>query len=296
MERFSMTTDGALFTPIMREKRPAKILLTGPAGSGKTRTAMEMMRAFASKVAVAQTEPSAELYAELIDDVEFRSYQMDKLTSSRWIEVMEGAVKEGFDGIILDSLSDEWRSTLQMVDSTMTKDGRQDSRAGWRAVRPEHDAMFQTIIRLPIHVIATCRAKMQYDWESNQKRALGYEPQQDNDLPYFFDMVIDMQEQTGTVSKVRGYTDAIGLTEHYPGREFIMPFAQWLKDGAEPTIGESALQRLRAEFPAMEDEKIRAAVRAAGVTKRADIYRPGWYEKAVIELTKPQQSEGENGT
>jgi hypothetical protein len=255
------------------------------------------MTALATNIAAAQTEPSIELYKDTLPDtVRLQSFTMDRLDSTRWIEVMQAAVDEGYAGIILDSLSDEWKATLHQVDQTYTRDGRQDSRAGWRAVRPDHEGMFSFLQRLPIHVIATCRSKMQYDWESNRKRALGYEPTQDADLPYFFDCVIDMDEQTATISKVRGF-DATGMQQHKPGPEWFSGYAKWLTSGEPPTTGDFAVLRLRREFPMLDYEvSIRDAIREAGVEKVADLKQPGWYErayaicKAQVETTSAGQS------
>jgi hypothetical protein len=269
-----------IFQPITRERRPAKILLTGAAGAGKTRTAMEFARAFGTTWAVAQTEPSAELYKGMVPGVDFRAFQMDKLTPQRWIEVMEQAAAANYDGIILDSISDEWHATLQVVDSTLTSSGSTDGRQGWRVARPPHNAFFLALQRLPIHVIATCKSKMEYDWSQKNVRQIGLEPIQDNDLPYYFDMVVDMAEQTARVTKVRGFSAAVGLSQHEPTYEFIEGFAEWLKEGDEPVVGEGALQRLRTGFPDRTEDEIRAAVRQAGVNTRGDLFRKGWFEKA----------------
>ena len=280
-----------LFQQIRRERRPAKILVTGPAGSGKTRTAMDLVAAFADKVAVAQTEPSAELYVDQVPNVQFRSFVMDRLVSARWIEVMQNAAESNYGAMILDSISDEWSATLAVVDAQMTKDGRQDSRAGWRVARPDHNAMLTAITRLPIHVIATCRSKMVYDWSSQDKRMLGYEPIQDNDIAYFFDAVIEMSEQTGTIVKCRGF-DATGMSAYKPNAEWIRPYADWLAEGQQPTVGSFAMLRLRHDFPQLSETQIREAVRAAGVTKDS-FHNYGWYaevEQACQELASGAKS------
>jgi len=273
-----------IFQPITRERRPAKILITGGAGSGKTRTAMEFAKAFGNTFAVAQTEPSVELYKGMIPGVEFRAYLMDRMTPQRWIEVMESAAESNYDGIIIDSLSDEWKATLQVVDSVETQSGSKDGRGGWRKARPDHERFFQELQRCPIHVIATCRSKMTYDWSSKNVQQIGMEPIQDDNLPYYFDMVINMQDQTATVTKVRGFSAAVGLSQHEPTYEFIEGFATWLKEGDEPVVGEGAMQRLRSNFPNASEEQIREAMRTAGVVKRSDLYKVGWYDRAEAIL------------
>jgi len=278
----------SLFKPMSREKRSAKVLITGPAGAGKTHTALNLMTAFTDNIAVAMTEPSAELYLDRLPaDVRVEGFTMDRMDSERWSDAMNDAVDSGFGGIIMDSLSDEWRSTLNRVDSTMTRDGRQDNRAGWREIRPVHEGFAQAIQRCPIHVIATCRSKMSWDWEGSKKRALGYEPVQDNEITYWFDMVLDMDQRTATVEKVRGFSGAIGLSQHEPTAEFIRPFADWLTSGSDPTIGEPAMLRLRREYPNVDYQEIRRLVRdIGGVRSKQGLYVPGWFDLVKKELDK----------
>jgi hypothetical protein len=241
---------------------------------------MVFAEAFGKKFAVAQSEPSVELYKELIPGVEFRAFLMDRMTPKRWVEVIDAAVEAGYDGLIIDSLSDEWKATLQVVDSHETSTGSKDGRAGWRAARPDHEAFLMHLQRCPIHVIATCRSKMEYDWSQKKVQPLGLSPIQDDNLPYFFDLVVNMQDQMATVTKVRGFSDAVGLSQQDPTVEFIEGFAAWLKEGDEPEVGEGALQRLRAEFPDKSPEEVREAVKQAGVTMRSHLYKVGWYPKA----------------
>jgi hypothetical protein len=45
-------------------------------------------------------------------------------------------------------------------------------------------------------------------------------------------------------------------------------------------VGEGALQLLRGECPEKSEDDIRAAVRAAGVNTRGDLFKLGWLPKA----------------
>jgi AAA domain len=275
-----------IFRPAARERRPAKILVTGPSGSGKTLTSMLVMTAFAKKVAVIQSEPSAETYVPRMPrDVQFDSLLLDRLEPERWTEAMLAAAEQDYEGVILDSLSDEWRATLAAVDATLNSRGSTDNREGWRVNRPRHEAMALTLMRLPIHVIATVRSRQTIDWSSGKPKSM--EPVQDNDLVYWFDLAFDMDaEHVAKVIKVRGFEALDGVREHKPTADFLAGYAEWLAAGAEPTTGELAVRRLEEMFPDLGPEVVRQAIRDAGVTTIARLHQPGWFEQARTALTE----------
>jgi hypothetical protein len=149
--------------------------------------------------------------------------------------------------------------------------------------------MALTLMRLPIHVIATVRSRQTIDWSSG--RPQGMSPVQDNDLVYWFDLAFDMDaDHVAKVIKVRGFETLDGVREHKPTADFLAGYAEWLAAGAEPTVGELAVKRLEEMYPDLGPDVVRQTIRDAGVTTLARLHQPGWFEQARAALdTRKQQ-------
>jgi hypothetical protein len=101
------------FAKATRKKCKMKLSLQGPSGSGKTYSALLLAKGITgnlSKVAVIDTENgSSNLYAKL------GAYSVLNLeapfTPEKYIEAIKCAKEQGFECVIIDSLSHEWFGT-----------------------------------------------------------------------------------------------------------------------------------------------------------------------------------------
>ena len=80
-----------------------RLALIGPAGSGKTYSALEIAKHMGGKVAVLDTEHgSASKYADLFD---FDVFAPDSFSPTVYMDTIAVAEQAGYDILILDSLS-----------------------------------------------------------------------------------------------------------------------------------------------------------------------------------------------
>jgi hypothetical protein len=146
------------------ERRQAKIKmgLQGPAGSGKTMSALLLafgMTGDWSKVAVIDTENnSADLYAHLGN---FHVLPLAQpFSPERYIEAIDVCEKANIEVVIIDSISHEWEGTGGVLDIHGAMIG--NSFTNWAKVTPRHNAFVQKILQTPCHIIATIRSKQDY--------------------------------------------------------------------------------------------------------------------------------------
>ena len=235
----------AFFKPASRKKVRGRIAFDGPAGSGKTFTALRLAHALGRKIAVINTESGAvEKYLGLNPDgIPWQfdvGYLQDNSPTSYTAAILEAA-RAGYEVLIVDSLSHAWVGSggaLELVD----KKGGAKFSSGWRDVTPMHNRMIEAILGSPCHLIATLRTKTEYvveeyiDNNGHKKsapRRVGMAPIQRAGMEYEFDLVADMDlTNTLTVGKTR-CPAMRGQVSVMPGADFFAPLVEWLNEGSE---------------------------------------------------------------
>ncbi len=219
-------------------KRNAKLRLSiqGPSGSGKTYTALSIATNLnAGKVAVVDTEHgSASKYADLFDfDVmELKApYHPDN-----YVNAIAEAAKAGYGVVVLDSLTHAWKGEggiLELVTEIAKRKYGGNSYAAWNDATPIQKRLIESIVGSSIHVIATMRSKMEYVQEKDERgkssiRKVGMAPEQRDDMPYEFDVVLDMNtDNEAIVSKTR-CPELTGKLIAKPGKQVAETLAKWL--------------------------------------------------------------------
>lgn len=229
-----------LFKQAVRQVAKLRLALSGPSGSGKTYSALLIASGIVpmEKVAVIDTENgSANLYANL------GMYSVLTLhppyTPKKYIEAIRAAEQEGFELVIIDSLSHAWNGEgglLEQKDKATDAKYKGNGWAAWREVTPEYNKLIETMLNSPCHIIATMRAKTEYmqDDSSGRKRIVkvGAAPIQRDGIEYEFTVVFDLSiDHVATVNKDR--------TRLFDGQYFVptpdvgKTLKQWL-DAGEP--------------------------------------------------------------
>jgi hypothetical protein len=228
------------------EKRQAKLRMTidGPAGSGKTYTALRFAHAISArlggKIAVIDTERgSASKYVgESPDGIpwQFDVLELTQFSPERYTEAVLAAGRLGYSVLIIDSLSHAWEGVggaLEIKDR-IAGSSNENFFTAWRHVTPLHNRMVDTILQAPMHVITTMRSRTEYVPElTNGKitgiRRVGLAPVQRPGMEYEFDIVCDMDwAHIMTVAKSRCPLVADMQIEK-PGPEFINIVLDWLE-------------------------------------------------------------------
>jgi nucleoside-triphosphatase THEP1 len=245
--------------------------LIGPAGSGKTMTALRVAHGLGGRVAVIDTERgSASLYSGErgmdFDVLELESYEAEK-----FIQAIAQAEAAGYDVLIIDSLSHAWAGKggiLEFVDKAAKRSGG-GSFSGWRDATPLHNQLVDAILGAKLHIICTLRSKVEHVIEQvngrTQVRKVGLQPVQRDGLEYEFTVVGDVtQDHELIVTKTR----AAWLKDQIireAGEDLGRQLAAWLGDGLPSPV-------VSAPTPAR-------TVVATGGTGGGQPVRKGWLER-----------------
>lgn len=176
-----------------------KALITGPSGSGKTLGSLKLAEALdLGRIAVLDSENDrASYYA---DQVEFDVLSLPDPEPRTYLAAMEAAVTEGYDVVILDSLSHAWQNVLDRKSKyDQGKADKANPYVSWGIFGAEWDKFIRGILDLNAHVIATARSKQDYEQtEVNGKKKvikLGMAPQVREGTDYEFALHLDLNEQ-----------------------------------------------------------------------------------------------------
>jgi len=212
--------------------------LIGPAGSGKTYTALRIAAGLGGKIAVIDTERgSASLYAGErgidFDVIELGTYEVE-----HFIDAIKAAAEGGYATVVIDSLSHAWAGKggiLEFVDNAGKRSQGGGNFGAWRDATPRHNRLVDAILGAPLHVICTLRSKVEYVVENvggrNQVRKVGLQPVQRDGLEYEFTVVGDVtQEHDLIVTKTRAafLKDAV-IRE--AGEDLGRQLSGWLSSG-----------------------------------------------------------------
>jgi len=220
-----------------RKKSRLRLAIAGPAGSGKTYSALLIAFGIGGKVAMIDTERgSGELYAHLGE------YDVCEITSpftpEKYIDAIHEAERAGYGVIIIDSLSHAWAGEGGLLDiHGHIADRSGNSWAAWRKVTPKHNQLVETMLQSPCHIIATMRSKMEYVQVSENGKTtikkVGMNPIQRDGMEYEFTLFLDLdQEHIATATKDR--TSLFDGKFFKPSTETGKALIEWLEHGRAP--------------------------------------------------------------
>lgn len=231
------------FADAERKDLKLRMSLDGPAGSGKTYTALRLgfgMKGFGAgtSIGVINTEGQAVLkYKGLAPDGipwQFKICTLTEFSPSAYTAAIKKAESIGIDILIIDSLSHAWAGkggALDLVDRQSTG----NSFTAWKTVTPIHNDMFEAIANSTAHIIATMRSKPEYVLEEDARgkkvpKRVGMAPIQRAGVEYEFD-VYGSLDLTHSLSIEKTRCPALdGLVVVKPGADFVEPLVRWLSD------------------------------------------------------------------
>lgn len=232
-----------MFKQATRQQSKLRMTLDGPAGSGKTYTALrfahELQRMSGGKIALIDTERgSASKYVGEHPDGypwEFDVLELTNFSPERYTEGILAAGRAGYGVLVIDSLSHAWEGVGGALDMKM-KAG--DAWRDWRHVTPVHNRMVDAILQSPCHVITSMRSRMEYVQDTDDKgritiRKVGLAPVQRPGMEFEFDLVCDIDwAHILTVSKSR-CSAVVDMVIDKPGPEFMRLVIDWLQSGTK---------------------------------------------------------------
>jgi hypothetical protein len=229
-----------MFRTATKTQSKLRMTIDGPAGSGKTYTALRFAHALANggKIAFIDTERgSASKYVgEAPDGIpwQFDVLELFQFSPEKYTEAINAAGRHGYSVLVIDSLSHAWEGAGGALEM---KQRLGEAWSAWRHVTPVHTRMIDAILQSPCHVITTMRSRMEYVQETDDKgrivvRKVGMAPVQRPGTEYEFDLVCDIDwAHIMNVSKSRCSAVADMIVER-PGPEFLRPVIEWLNAGS----------------------------------------------------------------
>ncbi len=242
-----------MFAKATKKQLKARIALIGPAGSGKSYTAMRLAYALAgpeAKVAAIDTEHRSlsKYVGEQPDGKpwEFDVLELESFSADNYIAGIHAAEDAGYNVLVIDSLSHAWAGKdgmLEYVDQTAKKlaiksGGRENNFAAWREATPKHNELVETMLASKLHLIVTMRVKMEYIQEKDERtgktaiRKIGLQPVQRDGLEYEFDVIADMDTGNNLVVSKTRCSSLTGKIFVKPGPDMAQAMLQWLSSGA----------------------------------------------------------------
>ena len=222
------------FHRAQRKKAKLRLGIAGPAGSGKTFSALQMAFGLGGPVAMIDTERgSGELYCHLGE------YDVCTLeapfTPEKYVEAIRSAEAAGYGVIIIDSLTHAWAGTGGVLDiHGYAADKSGNSWTAWRQVTPRHNELVDALLQSKCHIIATLRSKMEHiQTTENGKtvvKKVGMNPIQRDGMEYEMTVFMDIDlSHLASASK-----DRTGLFDGQvfkPNREMGRKLLAWLESG-----------------------------------------------------------------
>lgn len=179
-----------------RKRVKLKIAITGPSGSGKTYSALELATGLGQKIALIDTEnDSASLYS---DRFVFDTLVIDPpYTIQKYVEAIKAAQEEGYEVLVIDSISHAWAGDGGLLAKKEALDARGGNNfANWAGISKEQEAFKGTLLNADIHLICTMRSKQEYaqieDGGKKRIQKLGLAPIQRDGMEYEFTTVFDV--------------------------------------------------------------------------------------------------------
>jgi len=192
-----------------RKRGKLRLAIAGPAGSGKTYSALLIAFGIGGRVAFIDTERgSGELYDHL---GEYDACTLEApFEPKKYVTAIKAAEEAGYNTIIIDSLTHAWAGTGGLMDRHgMIADKSGNSWAAWRMVTPQHNELVDALLQSSCHIIATMCSKMEYTQveEGGKKsvKKLGMSPIQRDGMEYEFTVFMDI-DQNHTASSTKDRT------------------------------------------------------------------------------------------
>lgn len=278
-----------------RQKAKIRLGLSGPAGSGKTFTALLIASGMTDwdKIALIDTENgSGDLYAHL---GEYSVLPISApYTPEKYIQAIKECEGAGMEVIIIDSITHEWNGKggcLDIHDAETQKMKIPNSFTSWAKVTPRHQAFIDSILESPCHIITTVRSKTDYVLTEKNGRQV---PQKvgmaavtrdgfEYELTLSFEMDIDHKAFTSK--------DRTGL---FTGNSFVPNKAtgekiiDWCESGTSkllPSITESAFIKAITRIENGEHDLI-DKVRESYTLNSSQAYSLDETERAIIIANK----------
>jgi hypothetical protein len=219
-----------------RKKAKLRLGIAAPSGAGKTYSALLLAFGIGGKVGVIDTEHgSADLYADL-GDYDIIAIEAP-YTVPKYLEAIKAFESAGYTTIIIDSLTHAWAGDGGLLDKQgkIADSGKANGFAAWRTITPEHNALVESMLKSPCHIIATMRSKQEYVLETNDRgkqtpKKIGLAPVQRDGMEYEFSIMFDI-DMAHVASASKDRTSLFDGRYFKVSKETGVELHKWLESG-----------------------------------------------------------------
>jgi hypothetical protein len=275
-----MTGGGAVSTkytprPAQRSQSKLRMALCGPSGAGKTFTALRFAAALGGQVCVIDAERgSSQKYVGVDGVPPFDVIVLETFGAEEYISAIEAA--DGYDVLIIDSISPEWVSILELVDAvTASSHSHNAYTEGWRVATPKHNQFINAMLQYPGHLLASIRMKTKYilvdTGQGQAPKKAGWELQQRDYLEFEFDLIAEMDHAHSLEVVKTRCPELDGVKVRRPGPEFMTPIKAWLGTGRRVYSVHELIAAVKAAGFVEDDLRARMTVVAPGTAKIRDL-------------------------
>jgi energy-coupling factor transporter ATP-binding protein EcfA2 len=191
------------FAKPQASKAALKAALYGPAGSGKTFTALLIAEGLAhhtgKRVAFVDTEHGSNFYTQHVEQrrVHPAAFDIDVLYSRSITETL--AAVRGLDlathgVLVIDSISHLWDAAMAAFTGKKTKAGTIPLHA-WGAIKKPYKELLHLLLASPVHLLICGRQGIDYgeDEESGELKSLGFKLRAEGETAYEPDLLIRLE-------------------------------------------------------------------------------------------------------
>lgn len=263
------------FSPAVRSAAKARIALVGPAGSGKTYTALTLAHVLGERIAVVDSERHSASGYVGVNGWAFDDTTPDSFEPLSLVALLADAAATDHDVVIVDSLSHYWMGVGGMLEQVDRKSSNGNSFGGWKEARPDERRMVDALLAYPGHVIVTMRTKTEYVVEENERgkkapRKVGLKPEQRDGIEYEF-RVVGSMDMDNVLTVTKSSIPPLPRVVDQPGQDFAEQIRDWYSVGElQDDANDLASAALDAEvtsdaLKALGDKAIRFGIGGAAV-------------------------------
>ena len=271
---------------------PARLMLSGVTGAGKTWTGLEICTVLAegdrTRIMGIDTEHGSMLtYADNFPGFRHLRWNppYDPVELRDVIEEID-ATRPDITVLDIDSFTHFWRGVLEIADGKF---------GGWKEARPAHSKLIDTLLSTRLHVVLCVREKMEYLAETNasgrqQVTKVGLAPQQDGDLAYEMNVAVQI-DLNHRIEVTKSRCPAVPVGRLYqPERAVLMAqdYKEWLA-GGDPPADEATIKAVTALFSFLTEDRARLEFKRQFVSEWG---MPG----SLTEMKAQQAAEWVRGT
>jgi hypothetical protein len=232
-----------------------RLALAGPAGSGKTFSALRIAEHVAPKGKIAVIDSQRGQASKYANIFHFDVLELDDHSPETYLQAISDAEAEGYELCIIDSFSHAWmgkNGALELVDKIAKRSQAGNKFTAWREVTPMHNALVDAVLGSSMHIIATLRVKTEWVMEENERgklvpKKVGMATIQREGIDYEFDVVGDMRVETNELVISKSHCPALnGGFFTKPGPDVAKILLDWVSDSAprENTVPADQVEKL----------------------------------------------------